>query len=63
MHADEEKKKSEFLICVNLRDLRAIPDSVAPGRAALFESFRGHFIVFNPAAACLHFAFRILHFP
>jgi hypothetical protein len=26
MHADGEKKNSEFIICVNLRHLRAIPN-------------------------------------
>jgi hypothetical protein len=33
MHADVERKNSEFFICVNLRHLRAIPDAVAGGRA------------------------------
>jgi hypothetical protein len=27
-----EKENSEFIICVNLRHLRAIPDSAAAGR-------------------------------
>ena len=34
MPADAEGKNSEFFICVNLRHLRAIPDSAAAGRAA-----------------------------
>jgi hypothetical protein len=36
---------------VHLRDPRAIPDSVAAGRAGLFALFRGHFIVSNPAGS------------
>jgi hypothetical protein len=37
MHADEKRKSSEFFICVNLRHLRAIPDSVPAGRAVFLS--------------------------
>jgi hypothetical protein len=41
IHADNEFRVLLFPICVHLRHLRANPDSVAAGRAAPFDLFRG----------------------
>jgi hypothetical protein len=49
-----EKENSEFIICVNLRHLRAIPNSVAAGRAGLVVHFFANFLYFFLTFIHLH---------